>query len=135
MSDKIYLIACSKELESMGIDRLRKHVEGMEETTVNLDWSRARLVPVVADERIHFEAGEVQIVSIRPIKLEPYSMVVPSFYGVNGMGHLLCIGSLTFRHFSEERVADKAQFRSHIRASVLKGDLLGQVLIVPGKRA
>ncbi len=119
----------------MGIDRLRSHVEGMEETTFTLDWSRVRLVPVVANERVSFDAGETKIVSIKPITLGPYEMVLESFYGVNGMGHLQCIGSLQFKHFSEERTADKAQFRSVIRAAVLKGDLLGQVLIVPGQKA
>ncbi len=119
----------------MGMDRYRTHVEGLEETEIALDWSKVRLVPVVANEKVSFQAGEASLVPIRPIEIPAYAMVIQSFYGVNGMGHLFCIGSLTFKKFTEERVADMAMFKSHIKAAVLKGDVLGQVLIVPGKKA
>ncbi|MHA1735236.1 MAG: DUF22 domain-containing protein [Candidatus Thorarchaeota archaeon] len=134
MSDKIYVIGCSKELESLGMDRVRTHVEGLDEIEIAVDWSKAKFVPVVADEKMPFQAGESKIVSIRPIPVPAYAMVVQSFYGANGMGHLFCIGSLTYRPYTEDRVADKAMFHSHIKAAVLKGDLLGQVLVVAGRK-
>jgi len=92
-------------------------------------------VPVVADERVPFQIGETKIVPIKPIKIPAYAMVFQSFYGVNGMGHLSCIGALEFKPSSEERVANVSMFNSTLKASVMKGDLLGQVLIIPRKRA
>jgi hypothetical protein len=110
-------------------------VEGLEELTISLDWSRATLIPVVSEEKVQFQVGETSIISIRPIAIPAYAMVIQSFYGSNGMGHLSCIGSMEFKTFADERVADKAMFQSRIKAAVMKGDLLGQVLIIPGQKA
>jgi hypothetical protein len=133
MKDKIYAISCSQELLSMGMDRLRTAVEGMEERTLSLDWSKVRLVPVIADEKIAFTEGESLFVPIKPIQIPANSVVIQSYYGVNGMGHLSCIGTQEFKRPDEHRTADMSVFQSRIKASVLKGDLLGQVLIVPAK--
>jgi len=133
MSEKIYVISCSRELLSMGMDRLRTAVEGMEERTLSLDWSKVRLVPVVADEKVAFTENESQFVPIKIIQIPANSVVIQSHYGVNGMGHLSCIGSQEFKHPNEDRIADMSVFQSRIKASVLKGDLLGQVLIVPAQ--
>lgn len=108
-------------------------MEGMEERTLSLDWSKVKLVPVVANEKVAFKEGETQFVPIKPIPVPPNSVVIQSFYGVNGMGHLSCIGCQELKKPSEARTADMSIFRSRIKASVLKGDLLGQVLIVPAK--
>ncbi|NHI87883.1 MAG: hypothetical protein EAX87_00085 [Candidatus Thorarchaeota archaeon] len=133
MSEKIYVISCSRELDSMGMDRVRTAVEGMDERTLSLDWSNVRLVPVVANDKVAFAEGESKFVPISPIKISANSVIVQSFYGVNGMGHLSCIGSQEFKRPDEDRTADMSVFQSRIKASVLKGDLLGQVLIVPRK--
>ncbi len=133
MSEKIYIISCSQELLSLGMDRLRTAVEGMEERTISLDWSKVRFVPVIANEKVAFKEGESQFVLIKPIKIPANSVVVQSYYGVNGMGHLSCIGCQEFKRPDEDRTADMSVFQSRIKASVLKGDLLGQVLIVPGQ--
>jgi hypothetical protein len=132
MTEKIYAISCSQELLSMGMDRLRTAVEGMEERTISLDWSKVRLVPVLANEKVAFSEGESQFVPIKPIEVPANSVVIQSHYGVNGMGHLSCIGSQVFKRPDEDRTADTSVFQSRIKASVLKGDLLGQVLIIPG---
>jgi len=105
----------------------------MDERTLSLDWSKVRLVPVVANERVAFAEGESQFVPIKPISIPANSVVFQSFYGVNGMGHISCIGCQEFKKPDEDRTADLSIFQSRIKASVLKGDLLGQVLIVPGK--
>lgn len=131
MSEKIYVISCSQELLSLGMDRLRTAVEGMEERTISLDWSKVKFVPVIANEKVAFKEGESQFVPIKPIKIDANSVVLQSYYGVNGMGHLSCIGSQEFKRPDEDRIADMSVFQSRIKASVLKGDLLGQVLIVP----
>ena len=133
MSEKIYVISCSQDLLSLGMDRLRTSVDGMEERTLSLDWSKVRFVPVVANEKVPFTEGESKFVPIRPIKISANSVVIQSHYGVNGMGHLSCIGCQEFKRPDEDRTADMSVFQSTIKASVLKGDLLGQVLIVPGK--
>ena len=133
MSEKIYVISCSQDLQSLGMDRLRTAVEGMEEKTLSLDWSKVRLVPVIANEKVPFIEGQSEFVPIKPISIPANSTVFQSFYGVNGMGHLSCIGSQEFKRPDEDRTADISIFQSRIKASVLKGDLLGQVLIVPGK--
>ena len=133
MSEKIYVISCSRELLSMGMDRVRTAVEGMDERTLSLDWSKVRMVPVVANEKVAYEEGESQFVPINPIKIPANSVIIQSFYGVNGMGHLACIGSQEFKRPDQDRTADMSVFQSRIKASVLKGDLLGQVLIVPRK--
>ncbi len=133
MSEKIYVISCSRDLLSLGMDRLRTAVDGMEEKTISLDWSSARLVPVIANEKVAFLVGESQFVAIKPIKIPANSIVIQSYYGVNGMGHLSCIGTQEYKRLDEDRIADMSVFQSRIKASVLKGDLLGQVLIVPGE--
>lgn len=115
------------------MDRLRTAVEGMEERTLSLDWSKVRFVPVVANEKVAFTEGETQFVPIKPILIPANSVVIQSYYGVNGMGHLSCIGCQEFKRPNEDRIADMSLFQSRIKASVLKGDLLGQVLIVTGK--
>ncbi|MFW9768819.1 MAG: DUF22 domain-containing protein [Candidatus Thorarchaeota archaeon] len=51
------------------------------------------MVPVVADEKVAFTEGETNFVSIKPIPIPGNSVVMRSFYGTNGMGHLACIGS------------------------------------------
>jgi len=117
------------------MDRMRTSVEGLEEARVALDWSKTRLVPVIASEKVAYQGGETKIVSIKPIKVPAYHVVFRSFYGSNGMGELACIGSTVMKKHSEERTADMSMFSSRIKASVLPGDLLGQVLIVLGKRA
>lgn len=134
VEDKIYVISCNQELLSMGMDRLRMAVEGLQEVTISLDWSKATLVPVVSEEKVHFQVGETNILPIRPISIPAYAMVIQSFYGSNGMGHLSCIGSMEFKTYAEDRVANKAMFQSRIKAAVMKGDLLGQVLIIPGQK-
>ena len=134
MSEKIYVISCSQDLASMGLDRIRSSVEGLEEVTLALDWSKARLVPVIAQEKVPMQPGETMIVSIKPIEIPAYAQVMQSQYGSNGMGHLSCIGSLEFKKYDEPRVADKAMFQSRLKAAVMKGDLLGQVLIVSGEK-
>jgi hypothetical protein len=133
MSEKIYVISCSQDLQSLGMDRLRTAVEGMEERTFSLDWSEVRLVPVIANEKVAFAEGQTEYVPIKPISIPANAMVLKSFYGVNGMGHLSCIGSQEFKQSNEDRIADMSIFQSKIKASVLKGDLLGQVLIVPAQ--
>ncbi len=133
MSEKIYVISCSQDLASLGMDRLRTAMEGMEERTLSLDWSKVRLVPVVANEKVAFNEEDTQFVPIKPIQIPANAIVFQSFYGVNGMGHLSCIGCQELKKPSDERIADMSIFRSRIKASVLKGDLLGQVLIVPTK--
>ena len=134
MADKMYVISCSQDLARMGLDRLRLAVSGLEETTISIDWSSSRLVPVIAAERVPYQVGETKVIGIKPISIPSYSMVFQSFYGVNGMGHLFCIGALEFKSFVEERTAAVAMFQSRIKSSVLPGDLLGQVLVVPGKK-
>ncbi len=133
MTEKIYVISCSQDLQSLGMDRLRTAVEGMEERTLSLDWSKVRLVPIIANEKVPFAEGETQFVPIKPISVPANSVVFQSFYGVNGMGHLSCIGSQEFKRPDEDRTADMSIFQSRIKASVLKGDLLGQALIVLGQ--
>lgn len=131
MSEKIYVISCSQDLQSLGMDRLRTAVDGMDERTLSLDWSKVRLVPVIADEKVAFTEGQSEYVPIKLISIPANSVVFQSFYGVNGMGHLSCIGSQEFKRPNEDRSADISIFQSRIKASVLKGDLLGQILIVP----
>jgi hypothetical protein len=109
-------------------------VDGLEEIGISLDWSKAKLIPVVSEEKVQFQVGETRILSIRPIDIPPYAMVMQSFYGSNGMGHLSCIGSTEFKNFTYDRIANKAMFQSRIKAAVMKGDLLGQVLVVPGQK-
>ncbi len=133
MSEKIYVISCSQDLVKMGLDRVRSSVEGLEETEISVDWTSMRLIPVVAKEKMAFQEGQSNIVDIHPINIAAYAMVFQSFYGANGMGHLACVGSMEYRSFKEERIADKAMFQSRIKASVLPGDLLGQVMVVSGK--
>lgn len=115
------------------MNRLRTAVDGIDEKTLSLDWSMVRLVPVIADEKVAFSEGQSEYVPIKPISIPANSVVFQSFYGVNGMGHLSCIGSQEFKRSNEDRSADMSIFQSRIKASVLKGDLLGQVLIVPSQ--
>jgi hypothetical protein len=135
LSEKIYVISCRQDLADMGMDRVRSAVDGLSEIEVALEWEKARLTPVVAIEKVPFAEGETRIVPIRPIKIPAYGMVLQSFYGSNGMGHISCIGALEYKSYSEERVANMAMFQSRLKASVMKGDMLGQVLVVPGKKA
>ncbi len=117
------------------MDRMRTSVEGLHETEIAFDWSKVRLVPVVAADKVNFEAGETNLVPIKPIVVPPYAIVLQSFYGANGMGDLACIGSKEMKLYSEKREANMSMFHSRIRAAVLSGDLLGQVLIIPGKKS
>ena len=130
MSEKLYIIACTQDLQKMGLDRIRMRVEGMERRDLRLDWSKTSIVPVVADEKVSFQVGETRIVNIRPIDVNPDSIVLSSMFGVNGMGHMTCIGSTEFKQMTEKRIADKAMFQSRIKAPVMPGDILGQVIIV-----
>ncbi len=129
--DKIYAILCDQSLSSMGFGYVRTAVEGIEESTISLDWSNVRAVPVISLEDAAFEAGETRIVKIKPITVAPKSAVLRSFYVSNGMGNLVCIGSTYFQHFDEERLADKAMFHSRIKGNMFKGDLIGHIFIVP----
>ena len=135
MSEKIYVISCRQDLTSYGMDRMRKSMDGLEATKLSLDWSNARLEPVVADEKVPFQEGETKIVPIKALHIPAYSVVLDSFYGSNGMGHISCIGAEEFKNYTENRTATMTMFQSRLKASVMKGDLLGQVLIVPGKKA
>ena len=132
MSEKIYVISCRQDLVSMGMDRMRNSVEGLEETEIHINWNKTRLVPVVAAEKVAFQEGETKLVPINPIKVPEYALVFQSFFGANGMGDLGCIGSTEMKVFSERRVGDVSMFNSRIKASVMPGDLLGQVMIVDG---
>ncbi|MFX1369235.1 MAG: hypothetical protein ACFFAY_11590, partial [Promethearchaeota archaeon] len=131
MTDKIYVISCSQDLAELGMDRLRTGIEGLNDITVALDWSKVKYEPVVADDKVPFQVGETRIVPIKPIKIPAHAMVFQSFYGVNGMGHVSCIGAPEFKLYSENRTANMSMFSSRLKASVMKGDLLCQVLIVP----
>jgi hypothetical protein len=135
MTEKIYVISCNPDLACMGLDRLRSTVEGLQETKLSLDWSRVRFVLVIAAEKMAFQVGETAIVPIKDIKAPAYSIIIQSIYGTNGMRHLVCVGALDFKKYSEDRVANVSMFQSRIKASILPGDLLGQVLVVQGKKA
>ena len=134
MTEKIYVISCSNALASMGMDRIRTAQEGLEKVTVSFDWSEVVVAPVVAAERVAVQDGDSTIISIEPIEIPPFAAVINSYYGSNGMGFASCIGSMIFKKHSEKRTADKAMFHSHIKAPILPGDLLGQVMIIPGKK-
>ena len=131
--DKIYVICCDQSLSSMGLGHIRTAIEGVEESTMSLDWSNVRSVPVIATERVEFEAGDTHIVRIKPIKVPAKHAVIRSFYGNNGMGNLSCIGSTEFKSYSEDRIADRAMFTARIKSPTVVGDLLGHVLLVPGQ--
>jgi hypothetical protein len=133
MTDKIYIVSCSQDLASFGMDRMRSGVEGIEEISLSLDWSKAKLVPVVAAEKVHFVEGEAKLVPIQPIRVPANAAVITSFYGVNGMGHLSCIGTTEFKRFDEDKTVDMSMFTSRIKASVMKDDLLAMVFVVPSK--
>lgn len=133
MTDKIYVISCTQDLTSIGLDRVRTAVDGLDARELKLDWNGVRLVPVVATDKTNFEAGEVKLLDIRPIEVPANAIVLNSFWGVNGMGHLYCIGSMEFGRLDEKKTAVKAMFQSRIRSAVLRGDLLGQVMIVPAQ--
>ena len=130
MDDDMYLISCSQDLEKMGLDRMRTKVTGMEASEISANWSKIRIVPVVASEKVPFQVGETKVIDIRPIKVAPNTIVIQSFWGVNGMGHINCIGSTEHKHMNQERTADKAMFQSRLKASVMKGDIMGQVLLI-----
>ena len=117
----------------MGMDRMRTSVEGLDEIKLSLDWSNAKLIPVVATEKVTFKEGETKLVPIRPIEVPAYAVVFQSFYGSNGMGDLGCIGCMDMKKPNEHRTANVSMFNSRINASVLPGDLLGQVLVIAGK--
>jgi len=134
MTEKIYAVSCSLELASMGIDRMRTSVDGLDLAEMSLDWSRIQIAPVVAEEKVQFDEGDLKIVPIRSIKVSGQSLVFLSLYGANGMGHLCCIGCMEMKKYTEDRTADLAMFHSRIKSSMMKGDLLGQVIIVPGKK-
>ena len=134
MSEKIYMISCRQDLISMGIDHMRTAVDGLEEIELSLDWSTTKLIPVVATEKISFQESETKLVPIRPIKIPAYAVVFQSFYGSNGMGDLGCVGCTEMKMPSDNRTANMSMFSSRIKGSVLPGDLLGQVLVVLGKK-
>ena len=134
MSEKIYVISCRQDLVSMGIDRMRTAVDGLEEIELSLDWSKARLIPVIANEKVSFQEGETKLVSIKPIKIPAFAVVFQSFYGSNGMGDLGCVGCTEMKMPSDNREANMSMFSSRIKGSVLPGDLLGQVVVVLGKK-
>ncbi len=116
------------------MDRIRTAVEGLEKTNVSFDWSNVEVTPIIAAEKISVQKGDSTIFSIEPIEVPAFAAVINSFYGTNGMGFVSCVGSLEFCNHSDARIADKAMFHSHIKAPVLPGDLLGQVMIIPGKK-
>ena len=134
MSEKIYVISCRSDLASIGVDWMRSSADGLEEVEISLDWSNTRLVPVIASEKVSFLENETKLVPIRPIDVPAYAIVFQSFYGSNGMGDLGCIGCTDMKMHSEAREANVSMFNSRIKASVMIGDLLGQVLIVEGKK-
>ena len=134
MSEKIYVISCRQDLISMGIDRMRTSVDGLEEIELSLDWSTTKLIPVIATEKISFHEGETKLVPIKPIKIPAFAVVFQSFYGSNGMGDLGCVGCTEMKMPSDNREANMSMFSSLINGSVMPGDLLGQVLVVPGKK-
>ena len=134
MSEKIYVISCRQDLADIGMDRVRSAVDGLDEVEIALDWTKAILAPVVAIEKVPFVEGKTRIVPIRPIRVPANGLVLQSFYGANGMGHISCVGALEYKSYSEERVANMAMFQSRLKASVMKGDMLGQVLVVPGEK-
>lgn len=134
MGDKIYVISCSQNLKAMGMDRIRTAVDGMEETEMSLDWSKVRFVPVIASEKVQLDEGDSTVIAIEPIEVPAYAIVFGSYYGVNGMGFSSCIGCQQFKKPSEDRVADRSMFHARLRAPVMPGDLLGQVIIVPRKK-
>ncbi|MHA1908704.1 MAG: DUF22 domain-containing protein [Candidatus Thorarchaeota archaeon] len=134
MAEKIYVISCSSDLASMGMDRIRRAAEGLEEITGSFDWNNVIVAPVIAAEKVPVDKGDSTIISIEPIEIPAFAAVMNSYYGTNGMGFASCIGSMEFKTHSEKRVADKAMFHSHIKAPILPGDLVGQVMIVPGQK-
>ena len=130
--EKIYVICCDESKSSMGFGHVRTAVEGVQESTMSLDWTRVRSVPIIVLERYLFEANETLIVKIMPVIIPPKSAIMRSFYGSNGMGNLACVGSTEFKTFDEERLGDRAMFTARIKASMVKGDLLGHIFIIPG---
>ncbi|MHA2426120.1 MAG: DUF22 domain-containing protein [Candidatus Thorarchaeota archaeon] len=131
--DKIYAICCDQSMSSMGLGYIRTAVEGVDESTVSLDWTKTRSVPIISLERLEFEASQTRIVSIRHIEIPAKVAVLRSFYVSNGMGNLACIGSTEFKRFDEDRTADRAMFTSRIKGPIMKGDLLGHIFMVPGE--
>ncbi|MHA1908706.1 MAG: DUF22 domain-containing protein [Candidatus Thorarchaeota archaeon] len=130
--DKIYAICCDQSRSSMGLGYIRSAVEGVAESTVSLDWTNTRSVPIISLERLEFEQSQTKIVRIKQVEIPAKVAVLRSFYVSNGMGNLACIGSTEFKRFDEDRVADRAMFTSRITGPIMKGDLLGHIFMVPG---
>ena len=113
---------------------MRSSVEGLGEVELSLDWTKTKLIPVIAAEKVSFQEGETKLVPIKRFDVPAYAIVFQSFYGINGMGDLGCVGCTEMKLYSEDRTPNTSMFTSRIKASVLPGDLLGQVLVVPGKK-
>lgn len=133
MPEKIYVICCDESKSSMGFGHIRTAVEGVQESIMSLDLTKVRSVPIIVVERYLFEANETRIVKIIPVMIPPKAVIMRSFYGSNGMGNLACVGSTEFKSFDEERLGDRAMFTARIKASMVRGDLLGHIFIIPGK--
>jgi len=131
--DKIYAICCDESRSSMGLGYIRTAVEGVGESMLSLDWSHTRSIPIISLEREEFEAGQTRIITIKPIEIPARTVVIRSFYVSNGMGNLACIGSTEFKRLDEKRIADRAMFTSRITGPVVRGDLLGHILMIPAQ--
>ena len=131
MPEKIYVISCDESKSSMGFGHIRTTVEGVQESTMSLDWTRVRSVPIIVLDRYLFEANETLIVKIIPVLIPPKAVIIRSLYGSNGMGTLTCVGSTEFKTFDQERLGDRAMFTARIKAPMERGDLLGHIFIIP----
>lgn len=101
--------------------------------TKDITYNRTHIAiwePIIADEDIDFESGEILRVKIRDVKIPSNTVIVPIGYRMNPYGSVIDVRySGKPRKIEEMKVVQHAMFLSIEDGSIKKGDLLGAMAL------
>lgn len=88
---------------------------------------------IISDEDVEFKAGEVKVIKIKEIEINPNTVVFISAYSKHCVGTTLSIGEEVPMPFDSKRIGKYATFIAVKDGMVKKGDIIGTLIMIHGE--
>jgi len=88
---------------------------------------------IIADEDVELKAGEVKVIKIKEIEIDPNTIVFISAYSKHGVGTTLSIGEEIPMPFDSKRIGKYATFIAVKDGIIKQGEIIGSLIMIHGE--
>jgi hypothetical protein len=88
---------------------------------------------IIADETITLKSGDVKIIKIKEIDIEPNTIVFISAYAKHSIGTTLSIGEEIPMPYDSKRIGKYATFIAAKDGKINKGEIIGSLIMIHGE--